>query len=159
MHKFKVGQQVLWQDPDPIDGQEWIPAIIAHVQHEEDDAVILLDRYDGGETEALPHELTAPLTLSFRNPLFPQASFETFEIQTVVSIEPAGGGEEYFEHFRDAELLKDKQIQNCLYGIYGKNANTGELEHIADRESLGLALILLFDLGVIGADEAASLIS
>lgn len=54
-HTFKVGQRVVWTDPDP-DGNGG-PGVIVHVQHDDDDAVIALKMDDGGEVEALPHEL------------------------------------------------------------------------------------------------------
>jgi hypothetical protein len=53
-HGFKVGDKVFWNDPD---GSTSGPGTVAHVQNEEEDAIISLAMDDGGEVEALPHEL------------------------------------------------------------------------------------------------------
>jgi hypothetical protein len=65
-HSFKEGDRVYWTDPADEDrtaaeisedGTASGPGTITHVQHEEDDAVIAIDKDDGGNVEALPAEL------------------------------------------------------------------------------------------------------
>jgi len=54
-HQFKLNDIVFWTDPDnrASSGQ----GTITHIQHDEDDAIISIKKDDGGEVEALPHEL------------------------------------------------------------------------------------------------------
>ena len=62
---FKVGDRVIWYDPDPIEGMEAQPGVINWIQVDPDDpeavigedTLIALNLNDGGEAEVFPHEL------------------------------------------------------------------------------------------------------
>ena len=49
------GDAVYWTDPDPSGNSGY--GVVADVQHSGDDAVIRMDRKDGGQVECLPGEL------------------------------------------------------------------------------------------------------
>lgn len=125
-HQFKLNDIVFWTDPD--NGASSGQGTITHVQHDKDDAIISVKKDDGGEVEALPHELRLVdrkhpyIAIVGRHPQDDGDSCCIFENSTRAEAVFAFSAEMYGGDAEDIELDDDGDPDICINQILASDS-------------------------------------